>query len=209
MKKFLISILIFGLTIIAVTACGRGGDNKPDDNPVNNPGESGEKNNGNHDESTSGKKVIKGVKPSELISLEEAGELLEVNMRLVEGYLDKAEADGFLISEYTATGDQWETFQIAIKQDAGTFLKNTKETFSLSSSASPVDKIGDWAYLTGSSDGMSKSLHIAYGDCYLEISLIGDTDNDGRSLSEDATWKIEKLTKAAKLAIERLVPVTE
>lgn len=178
MKKVIATMLVLILAVSLSTACG-----------------------GNK----TGRLKKVDVKPSELISLEDAENILEMSMKVIEGYLDKTEQDGFLLTEYISSGEEWTSLQIRIKQDASSLIETTKETCKNNADAVTVEEIGDWACITGTSDGMAKFLYIAYGDYYyIEIDLSGNVDNGGRSLEEDATWKLEKITEIGKLAVGRL-----
>ena len=200
MKRLFAIATVFILALSVLTACGGSGNNG--DALLGNPESTSAQESSNALPSNSESDAI--IRPSELITLEDAERILGMSMHVIEGYLDNADPDGFYLTEYITSGEQWETLSITIKQDASSLIETIKLSYENNTDAIPIEEIEDWAFVTGNSDGMSKHLYIAYGDCYIDIELVGDTNNDGRSLAEDAAWKIEKLTEAGKLAVERL-----
>ena len=200
MKRLFAIATVFILALSVLTACGGSGNNG--DALLSNPESASAQDSSNALPSNSESDAI--IRPSELITLEDAERILGMSMHVIEGYLDYADTDGFFLTEYITSGELWETLSITIKQDASSLIETNKLSYENNTDAIPIKGIGDWAFVTGNSDGMSKHLCIAYGDCNIDIGLVGDTNNDGRSLAEDAAWKIEKLTEAGKLAVERL-----
>ena len=214
MKKLIgiMFILALVLSIAMLSACGggkKGGDGAvPADNPAGASSDEGvaTSSGSGDDVGSTAPKYAGVIKPSELITAEDATSICEMDMEAVEGETDVVHEDGLLETMYWGDdgGSQWVSLKVTFAQDGLSFIKSAKEEYGASGDAAPVPGVGDWACLTGNSTGMAKFLYIAVGDYYIEINLTGTTDNGGRSAVEDGVWKIEKITEAGKLAVERL-----
>ena len=164
------------------------------------------------------------VKASELITAEDATRILGTDMAVsvdsngVEKDLDKREYPGSLRTVYDASDIMMFMLQVCIRQNAlldkdipfeeaiinrggiSSFSGEIKQQYENAENTITVEGLGDWAGIVSI---VGKTLYIVHGDYFLELTITGRVDKS-RSDEEDAAWKIEKLTEAGKLAVERL-----
>ena len=217
MKK-IISIIaiiaILGAMLFILTGCGENNEDNKDGG--SNPG------------GTSSQQ-LRVVKPSELITLAEAEDILGIDLQVYEE-LDRAEQFGGLRTVYNFDDGKiypspTYMFQININQNellnekdvldkkmkaqgGISFLNNNlKEGIELIGKEDDplktiwIEGIGDWASISRSP---IHTINFAYGNYSLGITITGQSTNMKRSKEEESTWKVEKLIEAAMLAVENL-----
>jgi len=227
MKKILSFTLIFLLALSLLTACGGNSDNS------NSPG-SGENtlstpSGGNSNNTAPANQDTRVIKSSELITLEDAGRILGMDL-VVKDELDTAEQFGGLRSVYEYDDGERHSsptymLQINIKQNElldeyDSLDKKLKDnggiSFSIDSLKSGyetiyaendvfktlwVEGIGDWACINRSP---IHTINIAYRNYSIGVTITGQATDVSRSKEDESAWKVEKLLDAGMLAIERL-----
>jgi len=230
MKKLIAIMLTLILAISMLTACGGGSkpsNGNSSGNSSNTPPastNSGGNSGGGSNANTPAQQNTEIIKSSELITLEDAARITGVDMIVKK--IDKVEtmSPGEVKTQYDT--DSMLFFTIDLYQDAAYDLSNSTHKSLLDSGGAksygetlrvayennpleikaykdtlPIEGIGDWAYIWGSS---KDSISIAYGDYFIIITIYSTPKGSGFSDEEKIEWHIEKLTEAGKLAVERL-----
>ena len=217
MKKILSLLLVLQLFLLLLTACGGNGDSS------NSGGTSSTE---NTPPKLSETRIIK---PSELISLEDAERILGIDL-VVYGNLDEAEQLGGLRSVYDFDDgkthssptymlqininqnellDEYDSLDKKLKDNGGMSfsidsLKNGYETIYAENDLFKtlwVEGIGDWACINRSP---IHTINIAYKNYSLGVTITGQSTDVSRNKEEESAWKVEKLIDAGMLAVERL-----
>ena len=225
MKKTIILVLtlVFALTLLA--ACGGdSGSNAPGGTPnnagggssapasVNSGGESAPPaapetpaiKDGEKDTSSPAGETKEKIKPSELISLEDAERILGIEMK-VYGELDKLEQGAF-------GGDTYKTsYSFAGETKATAYMLQVSAASPLSSSLDEIKKrnegskdlwvedVGDWAMVVRSPLHRIEVVYKGYS-----FSLILTGNHAIRDNEEESAWKAEMLIEAGKCGVEHL-----
>ena len=217
MKKILSLVLVLQLSLLMLTACGGNGDSS-------NSG--GTPSTENTPPKLSETRIIK---PSELISLEDAERILGIDL-VVYGNLDEAEQLGGLRSVYDFDDgknhpsptymlqininqnemlDEYDSLDKKLKDNGGMSfsidsLKDGYETIYAENDLFKtlwVEGIGDWACINRSP---IHTINIAYKNYSLGVTITGQSTDVSRNKEEESAWKVEKLIDAGMLAVERL-----
>lgn len=233
MKRIITLGLVLLLTLSLLSACGSNDSgNAPANSPPaeNNAPVSDEE----KDTSTPAKQDIGVIKPSELITLEDAGRILGIDLE-VYGELDAAEQFGGLRSVYNYDDgkihpsptymfqinlyqnellDEKSLLDYKMKAQGGiSFYNNSlKEGIELIAGEEDfmkaiwVEGIGDWASIARSP---IHTINFAYGTYSIGVTITGQATDVSRSKEEESAWKVEKLVEAAMLAVERLETIVK
>ena len=211
MKKNLALRLGLGLVllfaILLLTACAKDGGNS---------GNSG------GDSNSSSTKVTRAViKPSQLISREDAGNIIGQSM--TDDKIDSVEDEGPGSMRTVYISDEY-IFQIAVEQDAllnaetdklyiqnggvaGAIerLTDARETNHFEQDIIPVEGIGDGGYLVDQNGLGVWSIELYKGDYLITMTITYNPPTEHtRGEEEEVAWRKEKLHEAGKLAVERL-----
>ena len=167
---------------------------------------------GSGSESSGSTKITdKIIKPSELITADDAKKIIGTDMEADRNWSDSAESFGSLRTAYIAENYM---LQVTIRQDAqldendpadmdylargsiSTYVRGIRGTYENAEDTIAVSGLGDWAGIVRPV-GPLYSLYIVYnGYCFIEISLSGEDKDDD--------WQIGKLKEAGKLATKKL-----
>lgn len=142
----------------------------------------------------------KEIKPSELITLEDAERILGRDMQAVD--VDKTDSQ-YIFTLYEKVSGDIEYVRIDLHYGGSPFAEIIKDENDI------VKDVGDWACIivggfgsVGHSVGMR--LCIDYSGYQIVIRLTCDQFNDLRSAEENAARTTEKLKEFGKLAVERI-----
>jgi len=142
------------------------------------------------------------IKSSELLTLQEAARILNMEMKIDEGYFDKPESGGGLRTVYETTAtEHLYLFQISVKPNAERSYKAIRQMYENDESVIQVKGLGHWACI------LVKpvfSLYIFHGEYFVNISLSRIGRNPLRNEEEEIIWRTEKVKEAGKLAVGRL-----
>ena len=220
MKKALALVVALLLTLSLLAACGgnSGGNTPPTESAASAPAQ----------------QDTKVIKPSELITLEDAERMLGIDLD-VYGELDEAEQLGGLRTVYHFDDGALHPsptymFQINILQNElldendlldkqmkaqggiSFFNNGLKEGIELITGEEDpmktiwIDGIGDWASIRRSP---IHTINFAYGAYSLGVTITGQATDVSRGKEEESAWKVEKLIEAAMLAVERLEAIVK
>lgn len=192
MKKILSIVMVLLLALALLTACG--GDNGGD--ATDNEGS------GNEQTSTadSDKKIIK---PSEIITLEDATEIFGMDMKVFED-LDAVEGEEPFRSYKTIYEFDGKTdytpymIQITTSPDVAFTVDEAKKEYA-DYKDTWVEGIGDFAMIT--TDNLH-NMSVYYKDYSFSMVLTGNMGT--RSEEEDSAWKVEKLKELGKRGVENI-----
>ena len=219
MKKIIsiiVTIAILLTMLFILTGCGTNSEDKE---------------NGGSNPNSTFSQSARVVKPSELVTLEDAERILGIDLQVYEE-LDKSEQFGGLRTTYNFDDGKLHSsptymLQININQNESfnensmldnkmkaqggiSFLnKNLKEGLELISSEEDtmktiwIDGVGDWASIIRSP---IHTINFSYGNgAYsVGITLTGQSTDVKRDKEGESAWKVEKLIETAMLAIECL-----
>jgi len=147
----------------------------------------------------------KVIKPSELITLEDAKTITEQDWEIYvsDGVekLDQPESTGPGLRTVYESG-YLGMLQISVLQNEPIFTEAMKSNFEDADDALKIQGIGDWAHIVHESG--SNSIYFGYGDTFITINLSGKFEMKAYDKEELAAWEIEMVTELGKLAFERL-----
>ena len=183
---------------------------------------------------SSAKQNMKEVKPSEILTLENAEDVLGINLQ-VYGELDKADIgseilrtvynydDGkvypsptYMVQVTFFQSDKVDEKELLSNQEkarAGVSFKNNslKDGVALitkedSSTTVWIDGIGDYAKINRSN---LHTISVNYKNYYFSIVLTGQATDIKRSKEDESAYKVEKLVEAAMIAIKNLEAIAK
>jgi hypothetical protein len=237
MKKFLTLGLILILVISLLAACGgKNGDSSGSTESGNSGSSSESDDSGTSSESggiviNSENQDEKIIKSSELITLEDAMQIIGMDLQVFESEgeatFDLPESFGGLRTAYVYDDGSISVappymLQINIFQNAlldknnvndmnlielggvSYYAGNLKQSFEDSADEFKgdwIDGMGDWAFITKSP---YHSIKIYSNEYLLEVTITGREKDGTRSDEEESAWKVERLIEAGSLALERL-----
>ena len=207
MKKLTVITLVLVLAFSLLSACGGNSTSSSNnDTPATDSGE-----NGNNANTTANKDAEGHIKPSELISLEDATHLFKEEAKVYkddyDNYYDKVESlYKKITTKYDAKNESsMGLLQVFVYWSSNKPFKADLEKQVEEGTAIKVDGIGDWAFLSNL-DKLVASITIGYGDYIVDISTSGKpNDSDYKPYSDEhVAWRKEFLVEAGKLASERM-----
>ena len=236
MKKILALVMVLLFTLSLLTACGGDSGGKSDSGNSDAPAsESDSENSASpapapddvNDTTGSAAQDTRLIKPSELITLEDAGRILGGDVTVSEKKNDIIEPElaGAVQIQYKSNAASIYYMTICLFQDAAFDATRTQDkvlldqggTANYNATIKPyreqkedavlIDGIGEWACISGFHSVDSSAVHtleICYGDYCISITMVGWPKDNSFSDEEKIAWKTEKLTEAGKLAFERL-----
>ena len=217
MKKLTVITLVMVLALSILSGCSGGNNNSgsgnttPSNSDNNDTPASDSGGNGNNTNATANKDANGHIKPSELISLEDATRLLGEDAKVYkddyDNYYDKVETIYKKITtKYDAKNNStMGLLQIFVYWSSNKPFKADLEEKEEEGTAIKVDGIGDWAFLSDL-DKLVASIMIGYGDYIVEIATDGKPNGSDykQYTDEHVAWRTEFLTETGKFAAERL-----
>jgi len=220
MKKILAITLALVLAMSLLTACG---ENSGSGNSANGGG-NGTNNSVNGDGNSTSNSVKTAndvIKASQLISREDAKNIIGQSMADDEADIAESGQPGGVNSIYSVYLSDEYMFQIHLYQDAlleGLAVKNggmsvwiqnqisSHESNPFGQEIIPVEGIGDGGYLVDQNGLGFWCIELFRGDYYINIAINYNppATHTRENKEEESAWRKEKLTEAGKLAVERL-----
>ena len=190
MKKILAIALVLILALSLLTACGdNGGDN-------NSNGEKGT--------NSSAEKTEDAIKPSKIITLEDAERILGIDM-CVFGELDEKQTgpydgDNSYKTCYTFDGNgNFTHYMLQVSQGSALTSPLDELKKNYPNKDNWIEGVGDWATLSTSP---LHTILVVYKGYSFQLILTGN--HAIRSDTEESAWKVAVLKEAGKCGVERL-----